>query len=98
MQARLGLAPLVLVLGLLSGCNNDKQLQEDEAHLQQTINNLRDENTDKLQDAQTKGEELKHGEHAACQWLRKQNFKYVGPRTRSWQEACDAMYPVRKTK
>jgi hypothetical protein len=50
------------------------------------------ENDDKLQDAQMEGQRLKHGERAACSWLRKQHFAYAGPKTRSWQEACDALY------
>jgi hypothetical protein len=85
----------------LMGCDDREQqrkLQEDQANFQRTVESIQNENDDKLQDAQMEGQRLKHGERAACGWLRQQHFAYVGPKTRSWQEACDALYPTRTAK
>jgi hypothetical protein len=81
-----------------AGCDNHEQqqkLQEAQANFQKTVDNQQAEYADKIQDAQMQRQQIEHGERAACVWLRKQHFKYVGPKTRSWQEACDALYPHR---
>jgi len=86
---------------ILIGCDDREQqrkLQEDQANFQRTVGSVQNEDEDKLQDAQMEGQRLKHGERAACDWLRKQHFAYVGPKTRSWQEACDALYPTSTAK
>jgi hypothetical protein len=80
------------------GCDDQRKLQEDQANFQRTVDSVQNENDDKLQDAQMEGQRLKHGERAACGWLRQQHFAYIGPKTRSWQEACDALYPAKKKK
>lgn len=103
MRAARWLVALVLVLStyLLTGCDDREQqrkLQEDQANFQKTVDSVKNEEDDKLQDAQMEGQRLKHGERAACGWLRQQHFAYVGPKTRSWQEACDALYPTRTAK
>lgn len=86
---------------ILMGCDDREQqrkLQEDQANFQRTVDSVQNENDDRLQDAQMEGQRLKHGERTACGWLRKQHFAYVGPKTRSWQEACDALYPTGTAK
>ena len=103
MRAARWLVALVLVLStfLITGCDNSEQqrkLQEDQANFQKTVDSVKNEEDDKLQDAQMEGQRLKHGERAACGWLRQQHFTYVGPKTRSWQEACDALYPTGAAK
>jgi len=81
--------------GLLTGCETqaDKdKLAAAQRNFDQTVSSVNRDLDEKLIDAEMKNQQLKHGEKAACRWLKKEHP--AADQGHSWKEACTAIYHI----
>jgi outer membrane murein-binding lipoprotein Lpp len=80
---------------VLAGCEtaaDRAKLAADQQHFKDTVDSINSDLDQKLLDAEMKNHQLKHGDKAACLWLKK---AHPSPNEgRTWKDACTALYGI----
>lgn len=81
---------------ILAGCETATDRAKpaaDQQHFKDTVDSIKSDLDQKLLDAEMKNHQLKQGDKAACQWLKKAHPSSNEGRT--WKDACTTLYGIR---